>query len=391
MKKVKTISVIILLAVMTGCGRSQQLTDDFIIVDVTKSYPEKELILQDFLDVEYIPLDDADEFVTHGIVMSIGKEIIVVTNIPINNGIFFVFDRQTGKGLRKINRKGQGAEEYINPTKIILDEDNDEIFILDNSIRKIQVYDLYGNFKRSLRFSEDIRTYDVLNYDSDHLIYYDVNYIWNVLDGTNFHPSYHIISKQNGSITPKIQFPFEKLITPVTVSGNLPYLPRTWYPMVPYQGNWILMETSSDTVYQYFPNKNTINPIIVRTPSIHSMDPEVFLFVSFLTDSYYFVETVKKEYDRATQTGFPSTDLMYDKRANMIFQYIVYNDDNADKIPVNLKSKPLNHEIAFWHKLEAYQLVEAYEKGQLKGRLKEIAADLDEESNPVIMIAKHRK
>ena len=38
---------------MAGCG-GKQSTNELIIVDVTKSYPEKELIIQDFMDVEYI-------------------------------------------------------------------------------------------------------------------------------------------------------------------------------------------------------------------------------------------------------------------------------------------------------------------------------------------------
>jgi len=37
------------------------------------------------------------------------------------------------------------------------------------------------------------------------------------------------------------------------------------------------------------------------------------------------------------------------------------------------------------------QLVEAHKKGLLKGKLKEIAATLDEEDNPVIMLVKHKK
>lgn len=41
--------------------------------------------------------------------------------------------------------------------------------------------------------------------------------------------------------------------------------------------------------------------------------------------------------------------------------------------------------------MEAYKLVEAYNNGELKGELKNIAAELDEESNPVIMIAKDKK
>jgi len=53
--------------------------------------------------------------------------------------------------------------------------------------------------------------------------------------------------------------------------------------------------------------------------------------------------------------------------------------------------KPVNSEILSWQPLQAHELVETYEKGKLKGRLKEIAAELDEDSNPVIMLIKHKK
>lgn len=49
-------------------------------------------------------------------------------------------------------------------------------------------------------------------------------------------------------------------------------------------------------------------------------------------------------------------------------------------------------DVAFMKKLEAADLVEAYEDGKLKdGPLKEIASTLDEEDNPIIMIAKYKK
>jgi hypothetical protein len=56
-----------------------------------------------------------------------------------------------------------------------------------------------------------------------------------------------------------------------------------------------------------------------------------------------------------------------------------------------MKTRPLNNEIAIWQILEANQLVKSYQKGELKGKLKEIAATLAEESNPVIMLIKHKK
>ena len=56
MKSVNSI-LIMLLLVVAGCGESKPPTDDLITVDVTANYPKKELILQDFMDVEYIPLE----------------------------------------------------------------------------------------------------------------------------------------------------------------------------------------------------------------------------------------------------------------------------------------------------------------------------------------------
>ncbi|MDH6359015.1 6-bladed beta-propeller, partial [Parabacteroides sp. PF5-9] len=61
---------------MAGCGEeNNQSTGEFITVDVSIKYPKKELILQDFLDVEYIPLETKDEFITTGFVQAIGKDV----------------------------------------------------------------------------------------------------------------------------------------------------------------------------------------------------------------------------------------------------------------------------------------------------------------------------
>ena len=67
------------------------------------------------------------------------------------------------------------------------------------------------------------------------------------------------------------------------------------------------------------------------------------------------------------------------------------NNDYSEKRAVNMKSLPVDDKIASWQSIEASQLIEDYEKGKLKRRLKEIAASLDEESNPVIMLIKHKK
>ena len=101
--------------------------------------------------------------------------------------------------------------------------------------------------------------------------------------------------------------------------------------------------------------------------------------------------------DFEKETGFPRTDLVYDKQEDAIFECVVYNNDFVDQTPVDMWYehgilKIINNDgIAFIKKLEANELVEDYEKGKLKGRLNEIAAGLNEESNPVIMVAKYKE
>ena len=113
MRKLTTNAVAMLLALVgcMGCGnRSASSVDNLIRVDVMADYPEKELILQDLMDVEYIALETTDDFITKGAVKAIGKDIMLVTNRG-SDGEILVFDKN-GKGLRKINRLGQSGEEY---------------------------------------------------------------------------------------------------------------------------------------------------------------------------------------------------------------------------------------------------------------------------------------
>lgn len=376
---------------MSGCGGNKQSTNELIVVDVTKNYPEKELILQDFMDVEYIPLEANDEFVTQGNVVAIGEEVLLITNWG-NDGYLFIFDRKTGKGLKKINRKGQGSEEYVGITEIVMDETNNELFVVPYAGSKISVYDLYGNFKRSFKAADADIHINTFNYDRENLISYVPD---NSLENpsSTILPYYIIFSKQDGSITRKISIPFNEIKSPIARDGEgwaVP-IPTAVYQIIPDPVNWVLMETSSDTIYHYLSDANRTIPCIARTPSIHTMEPpELFLIPSVFTDRYYFMKVLKAEFDFVKGRGFPSSGLMYDKLENSLFIPKIYNGDYTCKKEVDMTSRPLDHEFAIGQSLQAHELVEAYGKGQLKGKLKEIAAKLDEESNPVIMLAKYK-
>jgi hypothetical protein len=396
MQRTHTFLIIILL-VIAGCGENKQSTGDFITVDVTENYPKKELILQDFMDVEYIALETTDEFVNQGIVHAVGKEIMLIGNQ--SNSEFFIYDR-TGKGLRKINRWGRGPEEYEGIADIILDEDNGELFIID-PFKGVLVYDLYGKFKRSFHSKEHSSLYNAYNYDNDNFIC--IKESFSGASSMNTVP-FLIVSKHDGSINNEIHVPFTGKSAPVGIQvqidnkGWMMSVMRAFHsPLIPYHSNWILTEASSDTVFTYLKN-HSMRPFIVRTPSRLTMSHETLLFPGIITDRYCFMLVMKEDF--AAKSPWPAipnhpvmtaTNLVYDKQERIIFAPTVYNDDFSDKRQISMFQKTAdNSEIAFWLSIEANELMNDFKKGVLKGRLKEIAAALDEEDNPIIMLVKHK-
>jgi len=359
--------------------------DTFITVDVSKKYPKKELMLQDIMDVEYIALESTDEFVCQGVVLSIGKEIILIKN-SIDDGNIYLFDRN-GKGLRKINRRGQGPEEYVYYMRCFLDEDNSEIY-MDELIRGIKVYDLQGNFLRNI--DKEFGWNNKFIFNSEYLIGKEYNPVEN--DKPSNNQRFAFLSKQDGSVLKDFRIYFEKRVVwgITTRSGNAGTAPRPM-PIIPYHDSWLLMEPSCDTVFRITPDYSLM-PFIARTPPIQSMKPGIFLLPCIFTDDYYFMETVKMEYDLSRDEGFPKTKLAYDRMGNTIFEYTVVNDDFREKGPVNMTwQETTNNEIAYLQVFEAYELFEANGKGQLKGKLKEVTEHLDDDPNPVIMLVKYKQ
>ena len=385
--KSTTIFFLFILLITTGCKRRNQTADDLITVDVTKnSFPKKELILQDFMDVEYIPLETNEEFINQGCVDAIGEKYIIVTNYR-DDGDIFVYDR-SGKAIRKINRKGQGGEEYISCRSVILDEENNEMFINDFWARKIKVYDLEGNFKRSIKQKQDgdTRFYlDIFNYDKENLICYDE---------LNEEIPFLLVSKQDGSITKEIKTPFKekKLLIQLLrhEGGTRSARPGNYSRITPFKGSWILLEPSSDTIYTLMPDYS-LRPFIVRTPPVHTMNPESFLILKLISDRYYFMESVKNVYDFSKEEGFPRTYFVYDTQEKDFFRYIIYNGDYSYKKEFYMSMlTPINFKGELWATINAFELCKDYEKGKLKGKLKEVAATLGEDDNRVVMLVKHR-
>ena len=112
----------------------QSKTGDLPVIDFSKSYPKKEIILQDMADIEYVPLETTDDvLLSERAVLSYVSDNYILVHEP-ERGDIYVFNR-TGKIVSHFNHKGQSGREYIaikdeiGSNGTIFDEKNEEIFV----------------------------------------------------------------------------------------------------------------------------------------------------------------------------------------------------------------------------------------------------------------------
>ena len=398
MKLVNKVFVLIVIFCVISCKNNNELYNENLIrVDVSKSYPKKELILQDLFDIEYVPLETTDEMLTEGHIQYISDNYMIFKNLGRMAGEIFIFDRQ-GKAVRKINRLGQSGEEYLNILGVDYDEETDELFVNSHYSDKVFVYDSEGNYKRSFDYLDGTLYDPIKILDEERLIAYDDYFEYDKVPEKR--DCYLILSREDGRLLEKIHIPYEEKKSLIILRRDLNgKLTGNWgirnTLMPPYQDGWLLIEPSADTIYTYSASRGLM-PLIVRTPPVNEMDPEVFLFPTIFTDRYVFMQAVERSFNFGVDKDVPRTNLIYDKTEQTAYEGEVINRD-FEGMPVNLWFAHRvimefnDSEIAFATRLEAPDLVEALNDGKLRGPLKEIASSLDEEDNPVIMIAKYKK
>ena len=382
MKRLYTITLL-LASMLLSCGggkgeaQKQKVSDGLWTFDVTKEYPTKEIYIQDIADVDYIPLETNDSILWRGReVLYLDDDYIVGANR--NNGVYFHDGK--GKALNMFNKMGQGPKEYLDMYKVQYDKKSDEIYI--NDMFKYYVYDKEGNFKRSFQGIEDkwysrIEQFFILN--EDELIQYNYN---------NNH--YTRVSRLTGEHLGDIKLGVADSTTTLHFRKNNMIFNTIVSHFTKDKEGYIITSFSADTTYLLTSNLQ-LKPIGVRIPPVSSQDVPVFLLPVKNTPRYYFMSTIKKE------DSFPTKAYMMDKKTNQIY-YLKDYFKNKDYIglkvhldmfgPAVLANLPNNVCV---QSLNITKLCEAYEEGKLSGKLKDIAANLKEDDNPVLMIIKFRE
>ena len=141
-----------------------------------------------------------DDFICQGLVLAIGKDIILARN-RIRDGDIFIYDRKNGKRIKKNKIEKGKVEKNIRSLKeLCLMKKQNEIFVLDHFQGNNQ-YMIRWNFKRSLKRGDELYFFHLYNFNQTSLI---TNNYW-VTDK----PAFTIISKQDGT-TKQIQIPFKR-------------------------------------------------------------------------------------------------------------------------------------------------------------------------------------
>lgn len=356
-----------------------------ISLDLSKDYPKKKLILQDIADIDYIPLETRnDALVNQASNYGIYDSIIIFSDFM--SGEFLVFNKN-GKIKNHFNNKGGSGEEYRSCLEFMYDEKAQEIFVLDDiSLRRILVYSINGRFKRKLSLPKDCKLDQIIDIN-DSLFLAKRSELYMRLDDKGF--DYLLMSKKDARTISALPISVPKRISRVftgIVDGKRGrYMTCPWNCIINDAQRSIIADKSSDTVY-LIEKDAKLKPLFVRIPAVLGRNPAILLDATKLTDRYFFFTKEVYDYEGDNAKGITSSfELVFDRNKHELFEMELENRDFIGKYSFhsfNISSG--KNQVAGY--FDADELYEAFREDKLSGRLKEIAATIKEDDNPVLMI-----
>ena len=369
-----------------ACTSQPQSTTGIPVVDFEKEYLQKDLLVSENADVEYVRLETTDEVLLDGLAglyLSVTDRYIVTNNSK--EGRIFVFNRQ-GKHLYNFMRKGNSGEEFMYAKKVRVDDKAEEIFVLD-ARNKVLVYTLDGKFKRVLDLPKDMRADDLWNYDDEWLLSYD-NYNLDREGLTCAEQPFFLISKKDGQVKrigvnakdrigPRIYFEKNGQRGVMAVSMNYIYKNGD---------EFVLSELGNDTVFML--KNDEISPLLVRTPG--SKDKDVRSMMSAPLKLGDYIEVVEAPKELKMESGKIETKSVYlNLKTGECFDLNLKDDVNFVE-PSAVRSSeyveaPKNHILSMPN---TDRLFRWKEEGKLKGKLAEMVDEMKEDDNPILIIYK---
>jgi len=380
----------LLFITITGCQFNSQKykAGDLPVIDFSKDYPEKKLHFQDIADVEYVPLETTnDVLLGMANLRYVSDKYIVLYDLQQDK--VFVFNRN-GKALSHFCHKGQGGQEYIGISNLFFDEKNEEIYVSDFSTYRLLVYSISGDYKRTIKYSNDFIFLYAYNFDDSTLLVYD----YAINNTYNNKPPYMLMSKKDGSIVSNIDIRLpvrytNRVIEEIDMGGGQKGTTArsidTWTNLHDGQ-DFILSEISSDTIYRFTRNRE-LTPMLVCTPSVHSSAPPRVWSVLLTTNKFIVLKiTTLSLKDDVSET------LMYEFETGQTYKPSFANDDFRGAlwypgVAVVGIDTPKNMYASM---VPAKFLRLFYKEMKSKGKFEKFEKMPDEDDNPGVMIVKFK-
>lgn len=378
MKNIPFISMIAFVAMSVSCGPSADI--GMMTIDMEKSYPKKELAINDIWEMEYIALETDSLFlVSGGQPQHVGENKLGFVDNRTGNLLFF--DAKTGKKAFCINRKGAGPEEYKSVGALVMDEKAGEIFAWSIIDGTFQVYDAQGIHLRTLpmrnkKKDEYLYITNFINLDDDRLLCSSHN-----IKGYAVH---YLQNKKTGLTTIVDSIPNEQYVSEYIFAqkdGVTYSTAPNLTPFVHTSEGLVYADHSNDTLYR-MTDGMTPSPFIVRIPRVKETEPNKILRFDNETDDWMFLSGIEMAYDFSQNKGLHQINYGVEKESGEIFELTFVHPDYEGKeySPAALNARYYS----------SGELFTALEDGKLKGKLKEIASTLGEEDNGVIMLLKQK-
>ena len=378
MKNIPFISMIAFVAMSVSCGPSADI--GMMTIDMEKSYPKKELAINDIWEMEYIALETDSLFlVSGGQPQHVGENKLGFVDNRTGNLLFF--DAKTGKKAFCINRKGAGPEEYKSVGALVMDEKAGEIFAWSIIDGTFQVYDAQGIHLRTLpmrnkKKDEYLYITNFINLDDDRLLCSSHN-----IKGYAVH---YLQNKKTGLTTIVDSIPNEQYVSEYIFAqkdGVTYSTAPNLTPFVHTSEGLVYADHSNDTLYR-MTDGMTPSPFIVRIPRVKETEPNKILRFDNETDDWIFLSGIEMAYDFSQNKGLHQINYGVEKESGEIFELTFVHPDYEGKeySPTALNARYYS----------SGELFTALEDGKLKGKLKEIASTLGEEDNGVIMLLKQK-
>ena len=391
----KTIFSFIVMLSSIQLSFSQSSTSNLPFVDLSKNYPLEKLRLQDFVTVEYVPLETTDDILLseHANLSAVTDNYMLVYEFQL--GDIYLFDRHTGKLRHHFNNKGQSGMEYswIN-VGVVLDEKNKEIFVCS---QYFQVYDFDGNYKRTLKkingFDHEMKVFD---YNDECLLIFDDVIIEPGREDNTTDKPYRLISKKDGSTVSKLNICLPKRVSKAVVQhmDNNMWRPYKFaYPYNAYYGkDLMIMDISSDTLYHLSPSNGLLKPVFTRTPSVFASEPRNIWTPYIATDKFMLFGTCIIDLNNGGGR-FPT--FMYDFNTRKLRNVLLldmelnygFNGPKEWDVPYSNPSIGKNMAAEL---IPAPIMIEANKKKRLLGNGSEVARNLKDDDNQVVMILKFK-